>query len=293
MTVAECPIIVDDLDEDNDDDVCPSPDINTAVTNPASPPAEAPAAAGHIHDIFAEYKIRFGSDSSTRKSGQRKGSSPSSLHGTKPGRDESLAFSAQSEGSALVEHEPQDPDCTTTSFPGNGGLDTGYATNTERNCDEPSSRTEDGCRQQNEAPLSVPTAPNPLPRKRSRLPAQPQRPSRKRACGPSRRTALRARGEMEAEESSARFNSHDGLRRRQDKLWDVTDLGRVSVEDGGSLSCELLWAPTTVPVSSLKGALLERAEALVKRDHGAETWEKWLEMQGNTGGRRGGRGGNV
>ena len=288
MTAVEYPIIADDL-QDDDDGVCPSPDVNTAVTNPASPPAEAPAAAGHIHDIFAEYEIRFGSDSSTRKSGQRKGSSPSSLHGTKPGGDESLALSAQSEGSALVEHEPQDPDCTITSFLGNGGLDAGYATNTKSDCDEPSSRTEDGCRQQNEAPLSVPTAPNPLPRKRSCLPARPQRPSRKRACGPSRRTALQARREVEAEESSARFNSHEGLRRRQDKLWDVTDLGRVSVEDGGSLSCELLWAPTTVPVSSLKRALLERAEELVKRDHGAEAWEKWLEMQGNTGRSRGGR----
>jgi len=93
MTTAECPIIVDDLDEDDDDGVCPSPDVNTAVTNPASPPAEAPAAAGHIHDIFAEYEIRFGSDSSTRKSGQRKGSSPSSLHGTKPGGGMSLSHS--------------------------------------------------------------------------------------------------------------------------------------------------------------------------------------------------------
>jgi hypothetical protein len=69
---------------------------------------------------------------------------------------------------------------------------------------------------------------------------------------------------MEVEELSARLNSHEGLRRCRDKLWDVIDLGRVSVEDGGSLSCELLWAPTTVPVGSLKGALLERAEALVK-----------------------------
>jgi len=98
---------------------------------------------------------------------------------------------------------------------------------------------------------------------------------------------------MEAEESSARSNLHEGLRRCRDKLWDVTDLGRVSVEEGGSLSCELLWAPTIVPVSSLNGALLERAEALVKRDHGAETWEKWLETKGNTGRSRGGRRRNI
>jgi hypothetical protein len=52
------------------------------------------------------------------------------------------------------------------------------------------------------------------------------------------------------------------------------------VEEDGTLSCELLWAPITVSVSSLKGALLERAEELAKRDHGVDMWDKWLEMQG-------------
>lgn len=37
------------------------------------------------------------------------------------------------------------------------------------------------------------------------------------------------------------------------------------------LRCKLLWPPTTVPVSSLKGGLRERAEELVKQDHGTDT----------------------
>jgi hypothetical protein len=78
----------------------------------------------------------------------------------------------------------------------------------------------------------------------------------------------------------------------RDKEWDVGDL-RVSVEEDGALSCELLWTPTTVSVSNLKGALLERAEELVKRDHGADTWDKWRKMQGKTGRRCRGRGGNA
>ena len=78
----------------------------------------------------------------------------------------------------------------------------------------------------------------------------------------------------------------------RDKEWDVGDL-RISVEEDGALSCELPWAPTTVSVSSLKGALLERAEELVKRDHGADTWDKGLEMQGKTGRWCRGRGGNA
>ncbi len=44
----------------------------------------------------------------------------------------------------------------------------------------------------------------------------------------------------------------------------------ISVEEDCSLNCELLWAPTTVSASTLKGELLERVEELVKRDHGSE-----------------------
>jgi len=76
----------------------------------------------------------------------------------------------------------------------------------------------------------------------------------------------------------------------RDKEWDVVDL-RISVEEDGSLNCELLWAPTTVSVSTLKGELLERAEELVRRDHGAEIWDKWFEVQGKTGRRCRSRGG--
>jgi hypothetical protein len=44
-------------------------------------------------------------------------------------------------------------------------------------------------------------------------------------------------------------------------------------------------------VSSLNGALLERAEELVKEEYGAEVWEKWLEKQGTIGRRRRSNGG--
>jgi hypothetical protein len=59
------------------------------------------------------------------------------------------------------------------------------------------------------------------------------------------------------------------------KDWEVVDIGGVYLEEDGSLSCKLLWEPTMAPVTSLSGALLERAEELVKRDHGAGTWDKW------------------
>jgi hypothetical protein len=101
----------------------------------------------------------------------------------------------------------------------------------------------------------------------------------------------------ETKETSTRSDSHKEERLRhafprhcRDKEWDVVDL-RISVEEDGPLNCELLWAPTTVSVSTLKGALLERAEELVKRNHSAETWDKWLEMQGKTGRRCRSRGG--
>lgn len=43
---------------------------------------------------------------------------------------------------------------------------------------------------------------------------------------------------------------------------------------------------TNSGASSISGALLERAEELVKRDHGAGAWDKWLEMSRREG-RRG------
>ena len=76
---------------------------------------------------------------------------------------------------------------------------------------------------------------------------------------------------------------HVFSRHCRDKEWEVIDIGGICLEEDGSLSCKLLWAPTTAPVSSLKGALLERAEEMVKRDLGVGAWNKWLEMQGKTG----------
>jgi hypothetical protein len=64
---------------------------------------------------------------------------------------------------------------------------------------------------------------------------------------------------------------------RGTKQWDVVGLGRISVGEDGSLSCELLWAPTTVLV---KGALLERAEVVVERDLGTETWGNGSSCRG-------------
>jgi len=74
----------------------------------------------------------------------------------------------------------------------------------------------------------------------------------------------------EIEDLPARSDSHKEetlwhafSRHCRDKEWDVVDL-RISVEGDGSLNCELLWAPTTVSVSTLKGELLERTEELVR-----------------------------
>ena len=62
---------------------------------------------------------------------------------------------------------------------------------------------------------------------------------------------------------------HAFSRHCRDKEWNVVGL-RITVE-------KLLWAPAKASVNSLKGALLERAEEVVKCDHGADTWDKWLE----------------
>ena len=70
------------------DETAKGPELDTPYT-------EAPAAAGHIHDVFAEYERMFGADSLTRKSRQPKGQSSSSQHRTNPVRDRSLSYSAQ------------------------------------------------------------------------------------------------------------------------------------------------------------------------------------------------------
>jgi hypothetical protein len=125
----------------------------------------------------------------------------------------------------------------------------------------------------------TPTQPNPPSRKRSGAPEESHVPAAKRSRGSSR---LSARRSSEVKKMSTRSNSHKEERLRhafprqcRDKQWDVQGIGRISVGGDGSLDCELLWAPTMVSVSTLNGALLERAEELVKQDHGAGTWDKW------------------
>jgi len=115
-----------------------------------------------------------------------------------------------------------------------------------------------------------------------------------RSRGPGRGSSrLSARRVSEAKKTSIRSNPHKGERLRhafprhcRDKQWEVRDIGRISVGEDGSLDCELLWLPTTVSISTLNGALLERAEELVKQDHSAEIWDKWLEIQGEARRRR-------
>jgi len=163
----------------------------------------------------------------------------------------------------------------------------------ERDGCTPYSQTEDKQQQQQQQQTQItPTPPNPPlapSRKRCGPPAESHVPSPKRLRGSSRVSARKGR---KTKETSACSDSLEvetlrhAFPRHRGNQWDVVDLGRISVEEDGSLSCELLWAPTTVLVSSLKGALLERAEAVVKRDHGVETWGKWLELQGKTGQRR-------
>jgi len=113
-------------------------------------------------------------------------------------------------------------------------------------------------------------------RKRPRVSAKTGATSRKRTCGSSRLPT-------KPEERKAVQHALPHCRSKQ---WEVTDVGRIFEEHDGSLSCELLWLPTTVPISSLEGRLLKRAEERVNQDHGAEVWRKWLETKGNAGRRR-------
>lgn len=55
------------LYRENDQPSSPTSE-NTAAADRVVPHLEAPASAGHVHDVFAEYEKTFGADSSTRKS---------------------------------------------------------------------------------------------------------------------------------------------------------------------------------------------------------------------------------
>ena len=180
-----------------------------------------------------------------------------------------------------------------------GGLYSGHLANTERDGCEPSHQMED--QQRREPTRSNPTPPNPLnasSRKRSGPSTASQAPSPKRTRGSSRVAARKAR-EAEGMPTNSHCHKegeetlrHVFPRHCRDKEWEVVDIGGVCLEEDGSLNCKLLWAPTTALVSSLKGALLGRAEELVKRDLGADAWDKWLEMQGKTGRRCRSKGAN-
>jgi len=171
---------------------------------------------------------------------------------------------------------------------GSDGSSAGCLTNMERDDGGSSPQMED---QQHREPAECTlTQSNPPSRKRSGAPEQSHLRDPKRSRGSSR---LSARRVSEAKKTSIRSNPHKGERLRhafprhcRDKQWEVRDIGRISVGEDGSLDCELLWLPTTVSISTLNGALLERAEELVKQDHSAEIWDKWLETQGKARRRR-------
>jgi len=145
------------------------------------------------------------------------------------------------------EHGLQDLDRTITACPdeaGSDGLSTGSLMERDGG---PRPEMED---QHLEPTGSDPTAPNPPSRKRSGPPPGSHVPSPKRSCGSSRVAAQRAREMRETSPLSTRSDSHKEERLRhvfprrcRDKNWDVEDL-RISVEEDGSLKCELLWAPT-------------------------------------------------
>lgn len=263
----------------------PSGEIAEGLTQ-NTPYAEAPAAAGHVHDVFAEYEKRFGVDSRTRKSGRPKGRSSPSRHPTNPVCDETPSLDNPSQQSIRDEGQGvQVLDRTITASPvevGSDGLSAGCLTNIERDGGGRSSAEMEDQQRQEPTPPNPPSTPS---RKRSGPPTGSHAPSRKRLRGSSRVLARKAR---EARETLTRSDSHEERLRHafprhcRDKDWDVVDL-RVSVGENGALTCELLWAPTTVSVSTLKGALLERAEEVVKRDHSVETWDKWLDLRGKTG----------
>lgn len=247
----------------------------TEATDRAVPPAKAPAAAGHAHDVPAAHGETFGACSSTLKVRRRKERRSSSSCGTNPVCDKRLSLNSLGEGSVHAQHGPQDPGHTVNLTEAvSNSLDTGHAINTERDCGRPSWLM--GDEQQQEPTRSTPTANLPSS-KRAIPPAEYHAPSHKRLRSPS---------EHKGEALQHKFPLH-----LEAKHWGVVDLGRIFVGEDGSLSCELLWEPTTVLVSSLEGALLKLAEEAVKRDHGADTWDKWLMKQDKPSRRRG-RGGN-
>ncbi|KAF2190364.1 hypothetical protein K469DRAFT_697642 [Zopfia rhizophila CBS 207.26] len=134
----------------------------------------------------------------------------------------------------------------------------------------------------------TPSPQNPPFRKRSSLPTGSRSPLGDRPLlkRPRRSPRVAARKASEPKEISVRLDHHEERTRRYalllprycNKGWEVEDLGDVYLEQDGSLTGKLLWEPTIALVSSLNGALFERAEELFKEKYGADEWDKWLKM---------------
>jgi hypothetical protein len=184
--------------------------------------SEAPAAAGHIRDVFAEYERMFGADSLTRKSGRPKGRSSSSQRHINPVRDGSLSLSNPSQQS--VHDGVQDRDCTMTpgsAKVGSDGFSAGRLTNMESDDGRSSSQMED--QQRREPTERTLTQSNPPSRKRSGASEESHVLDPKRSRGSSRLSARRA---SEAKKTSTCSNPHEGERLRHafprhwwDKQW--------------------------------------------------------------------------
>lgn len=94
-------------------------------------------------------------------------------------------------------------------------------------------------------------------------------------------SSVRTTGLCQSELEAIRLTGFGTIKRNQSEV-NVADV-RVSVEEDGSLTCQLLRATTTVSFSTFRGELLKRAEESAKQYHSIETWDKWLEMQEKTG----------
>ncbi|KAF2190082.1 hypothetical protein K469DRAFT_747334 [Zopfia rhizophila CBS 207.26] len=90
----------------------PHGEVVEADRDPPQP--AAPASAGHIHDIFAEYEKTFGEGSMKQKSRERKQWCQPPSRPTNPIRDGSLSLASPSGELVLDERRINDPDHITS-----------------------------------------------------------------------------------------------------------------------------------------------------------------------------------
>jgi len=68
-----------------------------------------------------------------------------------------------------------------------------------------------------------------------------------------------------------------------DSTWEVTDIRDVQLQNDGSMTCEIVWAPTRGSIEDLQGDdIIAKCENLIREAYGEEELQRQSSVWGKS-----------